>query len=182
MSPRLKIQFQDLNGVHDRILKLKKKSLYKQYDFWWLIYFVALIAKLNDRATDNILRKFHFSRMEQKSIQQSLEVGDLIKLLAVRQLSASQIYKILMPLTEEMNMYLRVRTSNVRVGRRIDRYLSNDINVRLQISGEDLKKLGVPSGQEIGKILNCVLCSKIDRQVRSKRDELKKALQSLGKY
>ena len=177
MNPRLTVRFKELSGVHDRIQKLKRKSLYEQYDFWWFIYFITLIAKLNDRAIGNILKKFHFSRTEQKSIQQSREAGDLIKRLAARHLSASQIYQILTPLTEEMIIYLRARILSTLVGRRIDRYLSHDIHIRLKINGEDLKKIGITSGQEMGKILKCVLCSKVDRQVRSKRDELKKALQ-----
>jgi len=182
LNPRIAVRFQELIRVHDRIQKLKRKPLYKQYEFWWLIYFVALIAEFSDRATGNILEKFHFSRTEQKTIQQSREAGDLIKRLAAGHLSASQIYQILTPLTEEMIIYLRVRISKALVGRRIDRYLSHDIKVRLQINGEDLKKIGISSGQEMGYILKLVLCSKIDRQVRSKRDEIKKALQSLEKY
>ena len=117
MNPRLIVHFQELSGVHDRIQKLRGKSLYKQYDAWWLIYFVALIAKFSNRATENILRNFHFSRSEQKSIQQSREAGELIKRLAVKQLSASQVYQILNPQTEEM---ILAKKATVEAYRRSD--------------------------------------------------------------
>ena len=77
---------------------------------------------------------------------------------------------------------MRLYASNVLVYRRIDRYLFHDITIKLRINGEDLKKIGVTSGLKMGKVLEYVLYSKIDRKVRTKRDELKKALQSLEKY
>jgi len=182
LNLKLEVHFQGLNRMHDHIGKLKRKVLYENYDSWWLIYFMELIAKSDGRTINNILEKFHFSKVERKSIQQSSEAQAVIRRLSAKHLMASQIYQILKPLTEELIIYLRVRTSRQIVCRRIDRYLSNDVDVRLQINGEDLRKMGVPSGLKMGKILENVLCSKIDRQVRSKRDELKKALQSLKKY
>lgn len=177
LHSRIEICFQGLSGIHGRIQKLKKKSLYAEYDSWWLIYFIELIAKSDERVIKNILGKFHFLKVERKSIQQSREAGDTIKNLSVKNLSASHIYQILKPLTGESIIYLRLCASSALVYRRIDRYLSRDICVKLQINGEDLKKIGVPSGFKMGKVLECVLYSKIDREVRTKRDELKMALQ-----
>ena len=182
LDTKLQIRFQELNSTHDCIQKLRKKSIYKEYDSWWLIYFMVLLSKLTNRVVENILEKFHFSKIEQKSIQQSREASDIIKRLSVKSLLASQVYRILELLTEDSIVYLRVRTLNVLVCRRIDQYLSRDIHIKLQINGEDLKKNGIVSGLKIGQALKCALYSKIDRQVSTKRDELKKALQSLEKY
>ena len=177
LNPKLKVHYQELNSVHGRIQNLKRKILYSNFDSWWLIYFMVLLEKFDRRVVTNILEKFHFTRVERKSLEQGCKMSGMIKRLSAKRLTASQIYQILKPQTRESIIGLRVRTSNTLLNRRIDRYLSNDLHVKLKINGEDLKKLGIISGVKIGRILESVLYSKIDRQVRTKQDELNKALQ-----
>jgi len=41
------------------------------------------------------------------------------------------------------------------------------------LGGKDLKKMGIPSGPEIGEILDALLKAKLDGGVRTRKDEEK---------
>lgn len=181
LDSKLEVRFQNLRFIHVRIQRARKKQLYRQHAGWWLVYFMGLIAKADGRVRGNILAKFQFTKSEQKGIRQSQEAGDVIKKLSVRCHSPSRIYQILKPLTEDVVLYMLVRTSSALVGRRIDRFLTKDIHVKLQITGEDLKEIGINPGREMGKVLDDVLCLKIDQRIHTKKEELKAALLSSGK-
>jgi len=158
--------------LHQRIGQMKRKPLYCEFEDWWLIYFIGLIANVNDRIMKEILKKFHFTKKERASIQQSRNVNIIMKSLAGQHLRASQIYGILKPLPKEVIYYLRGLTPKALICRRIDRFLKDHLNVKLRINGEDLKKMGLVPGQEIGQVLESVLCLKIDKQISTKQEEL----------
>jgi tRNA nucleotidyltransferase (CCA-adding enzyme) len=53
--------------------------------------------------------------------------------------------------------------------------------VRTALDGEELKRLGISPGPEIGKILQLVHKAKLDGEVRTKADEKKLALSLSGR-
>jgi len=178
-DPNLKVRFQDLGLMHQRIERIKRKRLYKRDNNWWMVYFIGLTAGANDQMVERILVKFHLTKNERTTIQQSRHNEDIIKRLSAKDLFASQVYQILKPLTMETILYLRVRTSRPIVCRRIDRFLAEGAQVKLCINGEDLKKAGITSGCRMGRALEDVLYLKIDKKVNTKREELKAAIISL---
>ncbi|MCK5179111.1 MAG: hypothetical protein KAR32_06225, partial [Candidatus Omnitrophica bacterium] len=102
--------------------------------------------------------------------------------LSARSLRASQVFRILRPLTAEAVLYLRVVTSKVMVSQRIDRFLDRDIEVKLSINGDDLKAVGVASDRRMGRVLENILHLKIDKKVGTKQEELKAVLLSLKEF
>lgn len=174
LDPGFKVRLQDLNLLHRRVQNARRKSLYAQRD-WWLVYFMGMVAKVDSRVIRNVLAKFPFTRNERAAIEQSRNSGDMIKKLSVRNLRPSQVFRILRPLTVETILYLRVLTSGPVICRRIDRFLAHDAEVKLCISGEDLKKIGIVSGARMGRILEDVLCLKMDKRIIAKTEELKAA-------
>jgi len=178
LDPKLKARVGDLSLLHQRIQKARRKSFYGQKD-WWLIYFLGLIARADDCVVKHVLERFPFTKNERRSIQQSQMSGDIIKKLSVRNLRSSQIFRILRPLTIEAILYVRVATPGSIICRHIDRFLAHDTQVKLCINGEDLKKIGVASDGRMGRILEDVLCLKIDKKISTKREELKAARLSL---
>lgn len=174
--------FRELSRMHRRIQGIRQKPLYRRHNRWWLVYFMGLMAEADDRTTENVLAKCHFTRDEREGIRQSRNAGGILKNLSGRNLPPSQVYRILRPLSGEVIVYLRVRTADAGVWRRIDRFLAEDMRVRLRITGEDLKRAGIAPGRQMGRALEDVLCLKIDKRVRTKREELNAALLALGRY
>ena len=178
LDSKLKVRVRNLSLLHQRIQKARRKPLYGQGN-WWLIYFLGLLGEADDRVVKRVLMKFPFTKNERISIQQSRKSSDIIRKLLVSNLCSSQVFRILRPLTKEAIYYLRVLSFRAIISRRIDRFLAYDNQVKLCINGEDLKKIGVAAGNRMGKILEDILCLKIDKKISSKREELKAARLSL---
>ncbi len=90
----------------------------------------------------------------------------------------SRLYLLLKPFSLYSIIFFIMRYNNKgdsdinRIAQYLKIYLFEIINVKLDISGEDLKKLGFKEGQEIGKILNRLKLLKIDGIIKSKEEEI----------
>jgi len=172
----------DLTRMHRRIQQIRRKALYGPERCWWLVYFMGLTAAVGKSSGKHILTRFSLTREARVSIQQSRKSDEIIQDLSRRNMLSSQVYQILKPLTTNVVLYLRVRTSRSVVCKRIDKFLTKDTHVKLQIDGKDLKRMGMVSGREMGRVLNDVLCLKIDKRVKTRREQLNAALLSFGRY
>ncbi len=181
INAHLDVDLSHLSCLHKNILQAKRMKLYKDKDYQ-LIYLMGLLAKSKRAVVNRILKRFPFTKSERVSIRQAQDSGVIINALSVGRLSHSQVYQVLKPLTAETVLYLRVLTDRMSVYRRIDRFLKNDIDTQLLINGRDLKRMGLVSGAKIGKILKDVLYLKIDKRVRTKKDELNAVLLSSERY
>jgi tRNA nucleotidyltransferase (CCA-adding enzyme) len=174
VDPQLEVDFPNFRRFCRHIQQLRRRILYKNADFR-LVYFVGMMAGSPKSGIGRVLSKFPWTRMERESIRQSLKREVLLKDLSAEKISASGVYRLLRPLTMETVLYLRVYARRPKVVRRIDRFLAKDKEVKLAIGGEDLKRLGMVSGEQMGKILGEVLSLKVDRCVRTKQQELRAA-------
>ena len=181
LDPKLEVRIGDVGLLHKRIQKARKKSLYAQKD-WWPVYFMGLLAKADGRVVKRVLERFPLTKNERRGIEQSRQSIDMVRSLSARSLRASQVFRILRPLTAEAVLYLRVVTSKVMVSQRIDRFLDRDIEVKLSINGDDLKAVGVASDRRMGRVLENILHLKIDKKVGTKQEELKAVLLSLKEF
>ena len=90
----------------------------------------------------------------------------------------SRLYLVLKPFNLYSIIFFIMRYNNKsdsdinRINKYLKIYLFEIINVKLDISGEDLKKLGFKEGPEIGKILNRLKLLKIDGIIKSKEEEI----------
>lgn len=169
----VKVSFSGLSRLQARVRNLRKKSWYNKFEQWWLINFMGLMARCDVRAVNDILSNIHITKHERHSILQSREICHLERKLSAKNLSASRVYQMLKSFTKETIVYLRATASREVVAQRIDRYLQKDMDVRLRINGDDLKRMGMVPGRSIGTVLERVLYLKLDQKVRSKADELK---------
>lgn len=149
-------------------------KLYPGYSRW-LVYFMVLAGGLKDADLEDLLKRYPFTREERKNILQSRGSSDLMERLSSRKIEPSGVYRCLAPLGREAVIYLRLKAGSGLIRRRIDRYLKKDCFVRTAIGGEDLKRLGFPSGKRMGEVLEDILFMKVDGRVGNKNDELKAA-------
>ncbi len=171
IDPKLTVDIRSLSRIYQNIQKGKRISSFEQNNYW-LIYFMALMAKSSDGVVDRVLKKFPFTKGEHTSIRQGRDVADIKKKLSSKALLRSEVYRILHSLNPETILYTRASTIQKTICRRIDRFLSEDTYVQLRINGEDLKRMGIASGRRMGKILEDILYLKIDGRVQTKKEEL----------
>jgi len=153
--------------VHNNINFIKERI-----DSVWLIYFMALISRASIRSQENILKKFQFKKEEKASMIQFRKREDIVKFLSAKILLSSEVYRLLKPLRGEVVLYLRAQTRKKMVCHRIDRFWDKDRMVELKITGDDLKRMGVCSGEKIGRVLKETLYQKVDKGLRTKKEEV----------
>ncbi len=100
-------------------------------------------------------------------------VEEKIRLLDDPSLKPSRVYFSLRNLPTEVLLFMAARAR--AVSKWIFFYLEKLKTARTEISGEELKQIGIPSGPIFQKILDMVLAARLDGEVDSKQEELKLA-------
>ena len=142
-----------------------------------LVFFLAVMGRLSEEKWERASLRFHFTRQEKECLQVLPKVVGIIKRISRSRLAASAIYRILSPLPEGIIYFIRARCSARIVNSRVDRYLQHSRFSRPSVTGEDIKRLGVGEGRQIGRILETLLMHKIDGFLPTKADEVRQAKQ-----
>jgi tRNA nucleotidyltransferase (CCA-adding enzyme) len=88
-----------------------------------------------------------------------------------RSTRASTIYRLLRPIPEPALRLLAVLEPEVSACR-IREYLDRLVSVRTEVTGKDLRRMGVEPGPRYRRILDHLLYARLDRKVLSRDDEL----------
>ncbi len=177
LHPQFKINLRHVNAVHQNIQKMRRKSMYKDQNQWWMVYLLAIVTHLSGDQRKGFGKKVHLRREEAKSLAQLEDCSEIMKQFLRKSLKRSEILKMLHSLEESVIFYLRAKTNQQQSHQYIDRYWSVDKNVQLSISGEDLKQIGLHEGKKMGRMLNEIYYHKIDKHIQTKQEELKLAKQ-----
>ncbi|MDE2688334.1 MAG: hypothetical protein OXI16_12675 [Chloroflexota bacterium] len=86
--------------------------------------------------------------------------------------SRSEIYMRLRALDETAVLGCSLREENSIVGCRLTLYLDELRYIKPVLNGDDLIALGVPQGSRIGELLHDLLEARLDRQVKTRQDEI----------
>ncbi len=171
IQPRFVLPFKTLVKIEKALVGLKKKAFFKLYD-WSTVYLLAFFSQSTPEQILRFSKQFHFTAKELASLQGLADTGDIIRKLRVSSLKASSVYEILDPVDLEIIYFIRALTSVNIVASRIDNFLQKWRLVNLEISGEDLKRLGFKPGREMGALLHTLLLHKIDGKIRTHQDEI----------
>lgn len=138
---------------------------------WAIVYLAALWQQLSLTEAQALTQRFNLNRQERKVIAQMTQAEQIEQRLFARRLSPSDVAAVLKPLAWETVFYLRSRASR-KLRQRMDDYLLRSFCVQLSLTGHDLLRLGFPDGKRIGATLRILLDYKINRLVKTRKQEL----------
>ncbi|MCM8792079.1 MAG: hypothetical protein NC826_02885 [Candidatus Omnitrophica bacterium] len=166
-----KIKF--LNSIKRTIGWYKREFPHKRHLDEWLMYLIGLLDGLDKIHIDYFLNKFSLRKGETKRIMSYITRGkELIDKLK-KKIKPSIIYRYLEPLSYEVILLLKAKSKEKNLNKNIDKFFKVYNNVRLNISGRDLKKLGITEGPCYQVILNKLLYAKLDRGLNTKEEEMR---------
>lgn len=145
----------------------------------WVVYLMSILEEEKPDDLSFVLGQLGFSNVDNKKLVLSLSFPKVLGKLSSAYLKPSWAYVFLKPYGLDELVFFRSRADEL-ARRRIDRYLSHDRHVRLAIDGDDLKRLGIPSGARMKYILQEVLSLLIDGKIKTKEQQLKCARQLGG--
>jgi len=159
----------------DKARRLKKPSQLPS------LYFCLLIYSFNERELEQFLARLNIPVKLSRAMRDTLCLKTELPLLDKASLKPSEIYYQLRgyePLAIQSNA---IASDSSRVHRHLQLFLTKLRYVRTALNGEELKRLGISAGPEMGKVLQILHKAKLDGEVRTRADEKKLALSLLPK-
>jgi tRNA nucleotidyltransferase (CCA-adding enzyme) len=139
----------------------------------WPVYLAALLRGLDAGIIRRIGARLAISpRLTQKLIDELAAAERACdRLCPAGDLRASEVVAGLRTLSAEMFPLLLALCPDGKVHRYVQRYLTTWRHIRPELTGDDLKRLGVPQGPQIGRLLARVLAAKLDGEAQTREAE-----------
>ncbi len=142
----------------------------------WKLYFLALCQGNNQEQISSMARRLDLPHKQKNSVLQILQdvqstEQQLHKWYRNSQ-KTSDLYFLLNKLPIEALLYIMSCTKQERVRKLISLYLTQLKGEKIEISGKDLKAMGLLPGPIYSRILTSVLAAKLDGHVRDRSDQL----------
>ena len=151
-----------------------EKSTRKRKLDKWLMNFMILLDPLPAKQTEDVLAGFVFTNSETARVMSYKQKGDnaLRKLSSQKKMKPSDIYKLLEPFSHEVTLCILAKARTKIARSRIKKFFTVHNGMRLKISGKYIQKEGIKPGPRYKKILDYILCKKLDGKVLTKQDEI----------
>jgi len=140
------------------------------------LYFCLFIYSSSETDVEQFLARLNIPTKLSRAMRDTLRLKTKLPLLDKSSLKSSEIYYLLReyePLAIQANA---IASESSMVHRYLQLFLTKLRYVRTSLDGEELKRLGISAGPEMGQVLQVLHKAKLDGEVRTKADEKKLAL------
>lgn len=146
----------------------------------WLIYLMALFENLDAGTINDLCAGFALRRADiLRIVSYKKNANAVLKFLSqTKKILPSEIYKRLHPLPREVLLLIMARAAG-RPRRRAMNFLLKYNKIGIKTHGDELRKMGYAPGPALGRALEKILYAKIDGKIRSKREEIRYAMEML---
>ena len=139
----------------------------------WLIRLSVLLRDLTEEEIEDFCSKYSFTREERETILASSKKADeIVERLTVPEMKPSSIYYLLRSYPPEALILAMAIAKDDIVEKRIVLYLSHLQKIELEITGDDLKKMGYKPSPEFSRILEETKKAKLDGLVKTVEEEV----------
>ena len=146
------------------------------------LYFCLLVYSFSENDIEQFLARLNIPARLSRVMRDTVRLKTSLPILDKPSLKPSDIYYLLRgyePVAIQANA---IAAESPKAHDYLQLFLAKLRYVRTALNGEELKKLGVSAGPQMGKLLEVLHKAKLDGQVRTKADERRLALSlSLGK-
>ncbi len=140
----------------------------------WLALFLSLTDTLTEDELKDLTKRLSISGKKRLLALSSRQAG-LLALKAIESggmKKGSELWKALKPMPMEVIIYLIAKTGKEAAKMRISSYVTRLKDSSPLLKGEDIKKLGISEGPEIGVVLDLLLEKRLDGEALTREDEL----------
>ncbi|MBI2251471.1 MAG: CBS domain-containing protein [Armatimonadetes bacterium] len=137
----------------------------------WLIYFLALISQIEIKQIQEIVKKYKVSKQEMNKLSfDKQKIANIFRSLINRDLTNSEIYRLLENLPLEVIFYLIARTNFLLIKQRINNYLIKFRKFKFLIKGADLIKWGYSPSKFYKDALKYLQNCQLNGLIKTKKD------------
>lgn len=139
----------------------------------WLVYFISLIDLLSLRDTRPVCEKLVFSKGEEKRILSAKKINNkFIRDLSHSEIKPAKIFSMLKSLSYENIIVIKAKYKNPYLKKHIEDFLEIYTDIRVCVSGNELRKMGIAPGPLYQKIFAKVLKAKLNGLVKTEEEEM----------
>ena len=141
----------------------------------WAVYFLAVIRNCDKQTTSEICKRFELAPRQHAFFSKERFAASqcLTELEQKKEIANSELYDKLSGFKTELILYMMAAAKYERVKKSISLYFTQLRPVKVSITGQDLKSMGLKPGPLYREILDAVLHAKLNGQLKSKNDEIK---------
>ena len=150
----------------------------------WNVVFCVLLHGLGAREAASACRRMEIPpRLNAIFTEDRLDAKKRLGLLERKKDPLpSELYKALSGLSHEMLVYMMAVTEKEPVRQGVSLYITRLSRTSTLLRGNDLKKMGFPAGPLYGKILDALICARLDGHVETLDDEIALAGKIAGDF
>ena len=141
-----------------------------------LLYFCLLIYSFSETGVEQFLARLNIPAKLSRAMRDTLRLKTKLPLLDKSSLKPSEIYYLLREYEPAAIQANAIASEPSMAHRYLQLFLTKLRYVRTSLDGEELKRLGISAGPEMGRVLQILHKAKLDGEVRTKADEKKLAL------
>ena len=138
----------------------------------WVIYLIGILINLSNKRIEKFVEKFDLRKGERIII-----ISTKLKLKIIERLKNNikkhLIYSILNNFSFEAIIFFYAYYRDKKIRKNIKYFFNKLVNIRLILKGGDLEKAKIESNSIYGKILEKLLYRKIDKNLKTKEEELR---------
>lgn len=135
------------------------------------VYLVLLAWRLDDEALKSFVERLKFGSEASRMLKDIPALKRSLPGLTAPDLKPSSVYYALERHRPETIQAAVLVTDSVPVRQRLELYLSTLRFVEMSLSGNDLKKMGVPEGKKMGALLKALKEAKLNGEVKTREGE-----------
>ena len=140
------------------------------------LYFCLLIYSFSKTEIEQLLARLNIPAKLSQTMHDTLLLKTKLPFIDASPLKPSEIYYLLREYEPVAIQANAIASEPSMAQRYFQLFLTKLRYVRTSLDGEELKRLGISAGPEMGKILQTLHKAKLDGEVRTKADEKKLAL------
>jgi tRNA nucleotidyltransferase (CCA-adding enzyme) len=139
----------------------------------WIVYLMALLEVLPERAVSEVLKRFPFSESEETKLRTARRsCHNVIRRLGMRSpLKPAEVYGLLSELSDETLLIIMAKSKGEAVKRQVSVFLTTYQHMKPLLTGTDLKAMGIKPGPQFKKILGWLLEARLNGEVTTESDE-----------
>lgn len=137
------------------------------------IYLCLLVYSLSQKETGQPIARLNFPKGSAQAMRHALKLKAQLDKLDNPKLKPGEIYGALHSYTTQAIRANLVAAESQIARQHLKLYLSKLYYVKPLLNGDDLKKMGVPEGPQMGKLLNALHQAKLNGEVTTRAEEEK---------
>ncbi|MBM4432732.1 MAG: CCA tRNA nucleotidyltransferase [Chloroflexi bacterium] len=135
------------------------------------VYLALFVYRLNKKETDDWISYFRWPKSMAKTIHDTASLKNKFSSLAKPNIKPSRIFYLLNEYSTPAIRANSIACESATARQHIQLFLDKLRYVKPILTGEDLKRLGVANGRNVGTLLQQIHEAKLDGEIATKKDE-----------